>query len=427
MTGCPSIALIDVDLLCNGTRHPNLALMKISSYSKTKSNSKLLYKKEQLADLKKYDGIIISKVFTFSIDPPEIVDLFKKTKKSKRELNQCIVDFFNSMSDGKNSINVAIGGTGYFKDGGRNLHHSIEHIFPDYTLYDDYVQEMITNGRKPVYFNDYLNYSIGFTSRGCFRKCDFCVNKKYDHCSFHAHVSEFVDPDRPGIYLWDDNVFACKDWEMIFNELKETGKPFQFRQGLDIRLLSEKKAIAVSKSRYKGDVIFAFDHVDDYALMDKKLGLWRKHSKKPTKMYVLCAFDSWEYTPLQYKTIDPDKKHLTRIYSANTQDERDLIDIEGVFYRISLLMKYGCLPYIMRYEKYKESKYRGVYIQLARWCNQPQFYKKMSFREFCLANQAYAKTNRKCAPMVALETLENDANDNIKKYLDMKYVDLCQL
>ena len=27
--------------------------------------------------------------------------------------------------------------------------------------------------------------------------------------------------------------------------------------------------------------------------------------------------------------------------------------------------------------------------QIARWCNQPQFYKKMSFWEFCYRNQTY--------------------------------------
>ena len=32
----------------------------------------------------------------------------------------------------------------------------------------------------------------------------------------------------------------------------------------------------------------------------------------------------------------------------------------------------------MRYEDYKKSKYSSLYIQIARWCNQPQFFKKMS-------------------------------------------------
>lgn len=47
-------------------------------------------------------------------------------------------------------------------------------------------------------------------------------------------------------------------------------------------------------------------------------------------------------------------------------------------------MQYGCLPYIMRHENYKKSKYRSLYVQIARWCNQPQFLKKMSFSSFVL-------------------------------------------
>lgn len=419
------IGLIDVDLLSNGTRHPNLALMKISTYCMQFGEPKLIFSKEDLAQLDQYDCVIMSKVFTFSKNIIEIENIIEKTGKSLKQLNICIVELMEKcIRKRPKHQKVAIGGTGFFSDGGRDLHPIIEHIMPDYQLYSTYVTKMIDGGRKRVYFNDYLDYSIGFATRGCFRKCDFCVNKKYDRCTFHAHISEFVDDNRSGIYLWDDNIFACKDWEVVFNELKAIGKPFQFRQGLDIRLLSEKKAKIVAQSRYAGDVIFAFDHVDDYELIERKLKLWRQYSKKPTKLYVLSAFDSWEYSSLNYHKIDPDKKHLLKINSLETQEQRDLLDIEGIFIRISLLMKYGCMPYIMRFEKYKDSKYRGVYIQLARWCNQPQFYKKMSFREFCEANQRYSKSGKICASMVALLLLEEDAPHIAEKFFDMKYEDM---
>ena len=52
-------------------------------------------------------------------------------------------------------------------------------------------------------------------------------------------------------------------------------------------------------------------------------------------------------------------------------------------------MEYGCLPYIMRFEKYKESRFKSLYTQLARWCNQPNFFKKMSFRQYCVRNEEY--------------------------------------
>ena len=40
----------------------------------------------------------------------------------------------------------------------------------------------------------------------------------------------------------------------------------------------------------------------------------------------------------------------------------------------------------MRYCRYEESPYRGMYITLSRWCNQPAFFKKKSLREFAIAN-----------------------------------------
>ena len=39
----------------------------------------------------------------------------------------------------------------------------------------------------------------------------------------------------------DDNFFACKDWKEIIEEIKLTGKKFQFKQGLDERLLTKEK------------------------------------------------------------------------------------------------------------------------------------------------------------------------------------------
>jgi radical SAM superfamily enzyme YgiQ (UPF0313 family) len=75
--------------------------------------------------------------------------------------------------------NVQYGGTGFFFDKAPDLPYEIEHSFPDYHLYDKWIDEKIRNGKKADYFKYYIDFSIGFTTRGCFRKCDFCVIKKY--------------------------------------------------------------------------------------------------------------------------------------------------------------------------------------------------------------------------------------------------------
>lgn len=395
------IGMVDIDLLNNGTRHPNLAQMKMSKYCKSKGhNVSLIYDRKELSNLDDYDILILSKVFNYSALPVEFERII--SGRPYIDFNRGVVETLNSHKPSEQTL--ILGGTGFFPDGGKNLDFEIEHIMPDYQLYDDYVKHKIDSGRVPAYYNDYLNFSIGFTTRGCFRRCEFCVNKKYRRCRFHAHVSEFVDESRPMIYLWDDNFLAYNGWNEILDELNATGKPFQFRQGLDLRLMTDKRAEALSKSNYYGDFIFAFDHIDDAPRIEKKLKMWRNHYLKGTKLYVLCAFDSWNDT-----------------FTLATQEEKDQKDIENTFKRIEILIKYGCLPYIMRYETYKKSKYSSLYTQLARWCNQPQFLKKMSFKEFCYANQNYYRGKGKCSAVKAYETFYEDRPDILDRYANIKW------
>ena len=359
------IGIIDADLMDNGTRHPNLALMKIAGFYRDNGNEvKLIF--NSYKEIKEYDKVFISKVFNFTNVPEWVL-------KEK---------------------NVCIGGTGFFEDGGKSLPDEIEHHKPYYDLYLYYIDEMIKNGKKRKYYEDYLDYSIGFTTRGCFRKCSFCVNKKYDRVQRHSHVDEFLDESRPKIYLWDDNILAFPQWEEVLDELESTGKSFQFRQGIDLRLMNDRIAYRFNNTKWNGDFIFAFDHLEDKKVICSNIQLWKKYTNKQPKLYVLSGYDS--------------------------QDQKD---IANVFERIRLLMKYGCLPYIMRYEKYKESKYKGMYIQIARWCNQPQFYKKMSFKEFCERNQYYhPNPNTYCSAYKAMVDFEIENPDIAKKYFDLKYI-----
>lgn len=356
------IGIIDADLINNGTRHPNLALMKISAYEKELENEVTLL--ENYEDIPEYDHVFISKVFSFTEVPENLMEY----------------------------ENISIGGTGFFADGGKPLIHDIEHHMPDYHLYDSFICNKLKKGFNVNYFSDYQHYSIGFTTRGCFRKCDFCVNKKYDRVFKHSQVSEFLDVDRPKIYLWDDNFLAFDGWREILDELEATKKPFQFRQGLDIRLMTDEKAERLAHMKYSGDFIFAFDHIADRGLIEERLILWKKHCKKTTKLYVLTGYAS--------------------------QDE---IDIKDTFERIKILMKHGCIPYIMRYESYKGSKFKGMYVQLARWCNQPQFFKKKSFRQFCEANQQYHSSETLCAPCRAMTEFEKAFPEIAKEYFDMRF------
>lgn len=357
------IAIIDADLIGrNKHRFPNLACMKISGYYKEYNNEVEL--KMDYDNLDVYDKVFISKVFT---DTPVDEDILKLP-------------------------NVEYGGTGFYYDKAPKLPNEIEHHMPDYHLYDKWVNEQLENGGKRVDFRYYLDYSIGFVTRGCFRQCAFCVNRNYKKVELHSPLKEFVDESRKKICLLDDNFLGCPNWKKLLEELQDTGKPFQFKQGLDERILTDEKCELLFNSKYDGEYIFAFDNVADSELIERKLQLLRKYTNKIPKFYVFCGFDrndKWD----------------------NDFWSKDIFDI---FKRIEILMKYKCLPYIMRFNRYEESPYRGLYISIARWCNQPSFFKKKSLREFGIANGETSACNR------YIVDFEKE-HPEIAKYLDMKF------
>jgi len=230
--------IVDADLLDNGTRHPNLVLLKLAGYFKDNNLPyKFIFREEDISNPTQYEYVYMSKVFTFTKEP----------------------DFLTFIDP----LRVKKGGTGYYAEED-NLTlfnqlrdadmHSLENDtnlpgfnmitqMPDYDLYNGFIDQSISQGKNPKHYKDYKHYSIGFLTRGCVRKCPFCVNKSINQVYNYSNLSDFTDPKRPYIYLWDDNFLASKNWKQLLIELQNTNKHFQFRQGLDIRLINEEKAL----------------------------------------------------------------------------------------------------------------------------------------------------------------------------------------
>ncbi len=401
-----TIGIIDADLLDNGTRHPNLVLMKLAGYLRDKKIKYELIHEESL-DINSYKHIYVSKVFTFTNEPE-----FLKSFKSKKNIHR--------------------GGTGYYADE-ENIHSynilrandmsalendpllpnfSMRHQMPDYTLYETYIEKQIKKGKSSSRYKDYRNFSIGFLTRGCFRKCVFCVNRNIDHVYDYSDIKDFVDPSRKYIYLWDDNILASKKWRTHLEALNATQKKFQFRQGIDIRLITDEKARILAGSNYYGDYIFAFDHWEDKELIERKLKIWKQHcTQKTTKLYLFCGYELKE-----------------------GDDQMLFNDVLILFKRIEVLMKHGSIGYVMRHSDYKNHRLGNIYTQIARWCNQPQFYKKMSFKEFVDRNQTYQEehSNSKaiCKSVRTYnefqELFKNHWNE-IEPYFTMKYENTIEL
>ena len=374
------IGLVDADLLCNGTRHPNLALLKIAGYLFDNNVSFELIT-DPNADTTKYAHIYMSRVFTFTEEPafyrnarPSEQKKFhlggtgyyanEKSVSKFRELREADMErlskdeYLNTMicqHSGQRGINMAT-------------------QMPYYHLYDEYVQQQIDAGFKRDKYKDYLDYSIGFLTRKCYRHCPFCVNKLEDGVVPYSRLEWFHDRTRPHVYFWDDNFLAAPYdvWHPLLQNLIENNISFQFRQGLDERQLAENEhgeemAEMLSHAKYHGDYIFAFDNWRDRPTIERALQIWKRHNPtKGTKFYLFCGF--------MQKSDGFDKFYR---------------DIWELFQRIRILMQYGCIGYVMRHEDYHNSPNDNFYVQVARWCNQPAFYKKMSFWEYAYRNQTY--------------------------------------
>ena len=395
------IGLVDADLLCNGTRHPNLALLKIAGYFKdngfargeaeNQSYYELITNESNFDSLQKYDFFYVSCVFTFTLDAPPLVltTLLNDKKLSKKVRMGGTGSYANlSVEEGfaerrEEDMHKLERDTFLLSLRNKNGEQGIDMRtqMPDYHLYDDYVSVMENVKSSNAYYKDYKEYSIGFLTRGCFRRCPFCVNKLERKAMPYSKLCDFLDNEidentgklkRPYIYLWDDNFLASPYWEQLLDELIATKRPFQFRQGLDERLLAQNKrgeemAKKLASANYHGDFIFAFDNWFDRKLIVKALKIWKHYCpKKETKFYLFCGFQQSEK---DYKKFQ--------------------LDIAEIFMRICVLMRYGCLPYIMRHENYKKAPISNIYVQIARWCNQPGFFRNLSFWQFCYKNQTF--------------------------------------
>ncbi len=424
------IGLVDADLLCNGTRHPNLALLKIAGYFKDNgyirgdsdnANSyKLITNESNFQELKEFDYFYVSCVFTFTLDNPPLVltTLLNDEKLSKKirmggtgqYANLSVEEGFAEMreEDMHRLEKDAFLNTLKNKSGAYGIDMRTQK--PDYHLYDDFVNVMENVKSSSAYYKDYKDYSIGFLTRGCFRRCPFCVNKLERKAMPYSKLSDFLDDEideatgklkRPYIYLWDDNFLASPYWEQMLDELIATKRPFQFRQGLDERLLAqsnrgEEMAKKLATANYHGDFIFAFDNWSDRKIIVKALKIWKHYCpKKETKFYLFCGFQQ-------------SKNDLKKFQ----------LDVAEIFMRICVLMRYGCLPYIMRHEDYKNSPLPNIYVQIARWCNQPGFFRNLSFWQFCYKNQTFWEEHTLGREPSGLKTYEEFMRDYKNGYYD---------
>jgi hypothetical protein len=183
-----NIGLYDVD-----SKIPNLALMKLSAWHKAEGD-----RVEFCDPISRFmfDKIYASKIFTFS-------------------------------EGGYLTAEMVIGGSGSGTDA--VLPPEIEAMKPDYDLYN-------------------IDYSVGFTSRGCRFQCKFCiVPDKEGGVKHDRTIPEIgINPRSNKILLLDNDFLGNPEWKARLSEME--GYRVSIFQGLNFRKMTEEQAAAITKA-----------------------------------------------------------------------------------------------------------------------------------------------------------------------------------
>lgn len=235
------IRLIDID-----SRLPNIALMKLSAYYKSRGH-------------------------TISFDEPEpdrvyVSVIFKENAwKAKAQYQM----FPNA--------EVIVGGSGV--DLQKRLPDAIEYCKPDYDLYPS-------------------SKSQGFASRGCVRNCEFCIVPiKEGRIKPAQHPAEFHDDRFKTCMLMDNNLFAAPRPYVrdVFKWFIDSGIRMDMTQGFDIRLLNEEYAGLLAEVKHETSIRFAWDNINDQEKIDNGIKLLKDagiNLKQWVSFYVLCGFNT---------------------------------------------------------------------------------------------------------------------------------------
>lgn len=288
------LGLLDVD---GHGGFPNLALMKIARYFKN-------CKREiewAMPLFEKYDTIFASKIFTFSPEPNWNEYNFRGLEK---------------------------GGTGY--DIKKVLHPLIDEVRnPDYSIYPN------------------CNYSIQFYSRGCIRKCGFClVNEKEGH--IRAVEPMDLNPKGEWIEVLDNNFFANPDWEWAVKDLKSKDIPVKFH-GVDVRIMTEEHAYWLNQLKLRNQIHIAWD---------------------------LPQLDLRPNIREMLKYISPDKIVCYVLVGFNSTREQD-------YERLRTLKDFGIAPFVQPYRDFQNKRKPSRYeLDIARWANKRQLFRSMDFMDY---------------------------------------------
>jgi len=193
----------------------------------------------------------------------------------------------------------------------------------------------------------HLNF--GFTTRGCIRKCPFCVVPKEEgNIRIVSDLTGLWDGKARQVILYDNNILALPEhFGFICSQARQYDLELDFNQGLDHRLLTPE-IVDIMKSIRHHEYRFAFDHPSYITSVESAIRLLQSKGINRCSWYVLVGF--------------------------NTNLKEDL-------FRLNYLRERNQIAYVQRY-KAKGKKLGREYVALARWANQHHIYRGMTWQQF---------------------------------------------
>lgn len=257
------------------SRYPPLGLLKLASYYRSRGCQIKLVNGNQ--DVRDYDPdkIEITSLFTYAWNPVHSAIEYYHDQIPDASITvggiyasimpQRIMDAFPF-------INIK-----------RGLFEEAERYLPSYDIL-----ETVEKWNK-------WNSSILFSSRGCIRKCPFCVVPKLEGNirSVIENIDEYIYPGHRQIILWDNNFLASPRWREILNQLKDTGLKVDFNQGLDARLINEENASLLADLNMPM-IRMAYDDLHERDSITRAVDLFEKCGVKGKNILFYTLFNFYD-------------------------------------------------------------------------------------------------------------------------------------
>lgn len=383
-------------------KYPPLGLMKIAYFHKYIHNDFVRFAKGRLPeafDKKKWDRVYVTTLFTFE---------WEETRKSieyaltvVKDPTQVYIGGIMStlMPDlfAKNFPTVK-NNTGLLDHKGTlglNKEECIDRLPPDYSILDD-----IKDQYKYPWHDGYFLYM----TRGCGMKCQFCAVQTLEpnyvsYISIREQIANIdkVSGPKKDLLLMDNNVLRSVEFDKIIDEIIDLGfgkgatfinpktgakcnRYVDFNQGLDAKLLTEKKAKRLGEIALRPARI-AFDHIEDEEHYKRALELCAKNGIKYLSNYILYNGEDFTGKGSLYHADTPEDLYNRMKISMDFCDElNEKYGKDGVIHIFSFPMKYIPLNDLDR--KYIGTNWNGKYIRAVQRMLIPTQGKGVSSRSF---------------------------------------------